>query len=241
MNTSRRNNEKKQKNKRNRQTAAQRSQNALGSLVQGQHEATLVVPRRSGFMPDRLRTTLRVWRSISANMSTTSYGIVRCAPTDVFDPLFNGTKPPGFVELSELYRSYRARSSRIVVEAANTSPDSIVRICVNPVNHDPGSTPTSGYVTSQYEQPYARNKSSPPLGGPLLKITSAMSTRKLYGTFAAEVDDNFSALVTGSPANNWYWIVSYYSLATIPSTDPLLINLQLEIEVDFFDRAFVQN
>lgn len=54
-----------------------------------------------------------------------------------------------------------------------------------------------------------------------------------------DFDDSFASLVTGIPLNNWFWIVSAYSLATIPSSDPVLVNIYIDIEIEFYDRAFL--
>ena len=205
--------------------------------------STVTIPKSVGFvMPDRLRTRLRFWQANSLNLSVTSVGSLRFQPSAAFDidPTVGGTTMAGFNELAALYLSYRVKSSRIKVELANTSPDSIVNLTVVPRNTDPGATPTSGSIIAAREQPYAKNKTSPPLGGPLVTITSTMSTKKMFGNPMTDFDDNFAALVTTVPVNNWFWWVSVYSLATIPSTDPVLLNVFIEVDIEFYDRAYLQ-
>lgn len=228
MNNRTRTNKKQNKNPKTRQ---QKPGNAL-----------VVIPRSVGsIVPDRFRTTLRFWASQAADLSVQNYQTIRWQPTAAFDidPLVGGTFMAGYNELAAMYRSYRVLSSLCKVEIANTSTDSIVNVTLVPVNHDPGPSPAASYAISSREQPYSKTKTCPPNGGPMTRISSTMSTERMYGNPMIKYDDNFAALVTAIPVNNWYWVLSVYSLATIPSSDPVLFNIYIDVTLDFYDRAFL--
>jgi hypothetical protein len=182
-------------------------------------------------------TNLKWWRAPTANLSVTPYGLLRISPTGLFDmePVAGTTQPPGFSQFSLFYGSYRVLSSKIKLEAWCGDANSMIKMTVFPMNLDPGASPTATFFTSAPEQPYAR---SVPIsaGGPPRKIVHDMSTQKMFGSAMTRFDDNFSSLVTGNPNNNWYWIVSWYNAATISSTTALIMNVSVEMEVEFFDR-----
>lgn len=241
MNTSKSHNNKTQqpRNKYNKRRGQRTHANALTSPA---GVTTLAIPRSVGFvMPDRLRTGLKYWQSSAINLSVVSSGSLRYQPSAAFDidPTVGGATMAGFNEMSALYRSYRVKSSRIKVEIANTSPDSIVNCAIVPTNADPGSAPSSATIIAARQQPYANVKTCPPLGGPMTVLVSTMSTKKIFGNPMTDFDDNFASLVTTIPNNNWFWFISVYSLATIPSTDPVLLNVFIDVEIEFYDRAFL--
>lgn len=208
------------------------------------HDAPIVgtqwtIPRGGCIVPDRLRTRLKYWINPVISLAVNTTGVQNFTPTAAQDigGSLSGTMPPGFAELAALYRTYRVLGSKIKVEAINTSNNSAIRVGVLPVNHDPGLSPTPGWVTAAVEQKYSVSKMIAGTGSPVVKITNRMTTERIYGTSAVLTDDNFSSLVTGTPINNWFWIVYYYSFATIPVATPLILNIWIEIDIDFYDRA----
>jgi len=230
-----------QQKRKNSNSKSKGNYNA-NSLSRPRNDAVLTIPRSVGFVvPDRLRTSLRFWKSISLNFSVLTTQVIRFQPTAAYDidPLVGGTVPPGFAAMASLYNSYRVRSSRCVVEASNTSSTSMIQATLLPTNLDPGASPTGAYVTSSREQPYATTKSLPPVGGPTVKLTSSMSTEKLFGSPMVRYDDNFASLVNAIPVNNWYWIVTLYTTAVQSAAEPVFVNVGVDIDIDFYDRAFL--
>jgi len=212
------------------------------ALTRPRNDAVLTIPRSVGFVvPDRLRTSLRFWKAPILNFSVLTTQVIRLQPSAAYDidPSIGGTVPPGFAEMATLYNSYRVRSSRCVVEATNTSATSMLQITLLPTNLDPGGSPTSTYVTSSREQPYATSKSLPPTGGPTVKLSSNMSTEKIFGSPMVRYDDNFAALVNAIPVNNWFWIVAIYAGAVQSAAEPVFVNIGVDIDIDFYDRAFL--
>jgi hypothetical protein len=192
-------------------------------------------------MPDRYRTHLKYWKALAVDLNSTALQSFRWQPTGAFDiePLAGGTQPAGYNELAAFYSSYRVHSSKMRVELVNTSPTSVVQATVLPTNLDPGATPAGTYITSSREQPYARSKMVTSQGGPVTVIDNSMTTQRIFGSPMVKFDDNFSALINSIPVNNWFWVLTLYSLTTIPSVTPLLVNIMIEIEIDYYDRRFL--
>jgi len=192
-------------------------------------------------LPDRYRTTLRFFKIISFNFTGTFTQVARFRPSAAFDvdPLVASTSMAGFVELAALYTTYRVLSSKIRVEVVTTSVANPVMMVVVPTNTDPGGAVSTAYALSSRENPYSRSKMTGLSGAPPSVLASTMSTEKIYGSKAALFDDNFSALVTGNPNNNWYWAI--IGLSSV--FDPNLTWLQVTINVDceFYDRSFLLN
>lgn len=206
-----------------------------------QSQRSLVLPKSIMIMPDRFRTHLRYWKSLAFDLGTTSYAAARFQPSGAFDidPTASGVKPAGFDELAAFYSSYRVSKSKCVVEIVGTASTSAVQVTLLPTNLDPGATPVAAYITSSREQPYAISKMAPSQGGPTTKLSRSMSTQKIFGSPMTKYDDNFSALINSIPVNNWFWVLTLYSLATIPTVTPVLINVFIEIDIDFYDRRFL--
>ncbi len=201
-------------------------------------QTTLVVPRSVGaYMPDRLRTTLRFWKSVAISLTSPTTNLIRFIPSSVYDPDPVGgvTKPAGFAELAAIYGSYRVKSSYARVELINEG-DVTTRVCLLPTNLDPGASPSANYVISSNEQPYAVSKTLSAVGGPVGIIENSMTTEKIFGSPMVKYDDNFAALTNTFPVNNWFWAVSFYALSA--ATKAVVCNFYMEMDVDFYDRNF---
>jgi len=190
-------------------------------------------------LPDRYRTNLRYWKSISFNFIASTVASARFRPSSAFDvdPLIGGTAMAGFTELAGLYASYRVLSSKIIVEAVNTSAANPVSLMVCPVNIDPGASPISSYVLALREQPYGKFKMLGLSGCPPTRLNSVMSTEKIYGSKSTLFDDNFSSPSNSSPANNWFWVVAGFIGVLDPSLSWLQVNI--DVDVEFFDRQYL--
>lgn len=190
-------------------------------------------------MPDRMITNLKFWKAGIFDLSAQNTSAVRYRPSSAFDidPLIGSTAMPGFVEFSAFYGSYRVVSSKCVVEGNNPSVTDNVMYSLGAVNVDPGSSPSSAYVIASHLNPYFRAKTAPLNGGPLVRLNHSMSTEKIYGSKSVYFDDNFSSIVTTSPVNNWYWVLTCYSLSLL--SNDVQFTIKIEVDVEFFDRSFL--
>jgi hypothetical protein len=197
----------------------------------------LRVPRRIGLiLPDRYRTGLRYWKSVSTSLAVANSAAFRFSPSNAFDvdPLFGGTNMSGFVELATLYSTYRVIASHIKCETVNPSSTQPVMTYVAPLNVDPGAAPSAAFILSLKEQPYAVSKTATLAGGPICTLDNVMSTERIFGSKSALFDDNFAAPVTGGPTNNWYWVVGLYAFNVIAPA--VFTNITIEVDVEFFNR-----
>jgi len=194
----------------------------------------------SGILPDRFITRLRYWKQGSDSLAVTAFATHRYRPSSAFDvdPTVGGTSMAGFTELATLYGSYRVTFSRAKLEVINPSVLTPFEAMLAPVNVDPGASPSGAYSFALREQPYCVSKSVPLAGGPMAVLTNSMSTEKIYGTEMIYTDDNFSSLVTTSPVNNWFWVLSFNTANLIP-TNSIQWTLTVDVTVEFFDRLFL--
>lgn len=209
----------KRKNKSNQVNAIQRIPNRVGLIL-----------------PDMYVSKLRYWKQVKWDFTATNTIVARFRPSSAYDvdPLVGSTAMAGFAELATLYGSYRVISSKIAVQVVNPSAANPVNCSVTPVNIDPGAAPSSAYVLSLRENPYGKFGVVGLSGSPPLKINNQMSTQKIFGGRMTRYDDNFSALVTASPANNWWWIIGGYSFVLDPSL--CWITVTIDVNVEFYDR-----
>jgi hypothetical protein len=201
-----------------------------------QGDTLITIPKSVGtFMPDRLKTTLRFWKSQAIPLTSLTYGSVRFSPSAAFDmdPTVGSATAAGFNELAAIYSSYRVTESSALAEIVNTGDSPCVGTLL-PTNLDPGASPVANWVISSREQPYAVSKTGSLAGGPVCRLTQSMTTQKLFGNPMTKYDDNFAALVTAIPVNNWYWVVTLYVLAVSPQA--IIVNFYMEVEIDFYDR-----
>lgn len=195
----------------------------------------MTIPKGMIFMPDKITTNLRFWKAFAVNLSATNYAGVRFMPSAALapDPL-TSDDPKGFAQLAAIYSSYRVHSSTAKLEVVNPSNVTPVQVCLLPVNLDPGASPSASSVASSLEQPYAKRKMSSLIGGPLTTISSSMSTERIFGSSMVRTDDNFAALVNTIPVNNWYWYITFYSLAVIPGG--IVAHFFIDMNLTFYDR-----
>ncbi len=205
-------------------------------------EFTLYIPPSVGIMPDRLKTTLKWWKSDPINLLSSTWSSIRIQANAAFDPdpTSGATVPSGFTQLAAIYTSYRVKSGRIRVEIINPDPAIPVTVCVLPVNLDPGSAPSSNYVISSLQQPYAVKGLVSTQGSPPLILSNQISTKKIFGNPMTDFDDNFSALTTANPNNLWFWIITFYAPA-IHTVSAVIVNYFVEMDVEFYDRKVLSN
>lgn len=229
---------KPQRNPSNKNTLSTKGIITEASALANFQGTMMHIPRSVGaYMPDRLRTTLRFWKSVAISLSPLTYSTVRFTPTNVYDPDPSGgvTKPAGFAELAAIYGSYRPLSSFARAEFYNEG-DVTTRVCLLPTNLDPGASPSANYVISSVEQPYAVSKTLSSVGGPITQIQNKMSSKKIFGSPMTDFDDNFAALSNTFPNNNWFWVLTLYAMSV--ATKAVVLNFYCEIEVDFYDRVY---
>lgn len=201
-----------------------------------------VAPLRTtqlGF-PDRMATTLSFFSapSFAPIVGASAYSY-RFQPSSAFDvePLIGGLTMPGFDEFAAVYASYRVLGSRIRVKMSGIGVTPVT-VIVLPLNADPTATPTTATIISWRGQPYAISKLTGSAGSPSIEIEHSMTTAKMFGSDMVLSDDNFAALVTASPVNNWYWAVGIYQNFVFVA-QPVVSDIQILVDVQFYDRKYL--
>lgn len=204
-------------------------------------QTTLSLPRRLTAMPDRFRTNLKFWKAEAIDLGTTSFNTSYLNGSGAFpDPVNTSVKYNQFTELSNFYSSYKIHSSRIVVELVNTSPNSVVQLTVTPVNLSPAAfLSNADYNVDLRKQSYARSKMGATQGSPVCRIAHSMATQRIFGNPMVWSDDKFTALINVNPENMWFWVIGVYSLTTIVNTTPVLMNVFLDCDIEFYDRRMI--
>jgi hypothetical protein len=195
----------------------------------------VTIPRGVKIMPDKILTHMSFWKAFAANLSAVTTAGFRISPSSAFspDPL-GASQFAGFTEMANFYFSYRVVASTCRVEVINPSNVTPVMVGLVPSNTDPGASPSSTTVISSIENPYAKSKTAALTGSPVTTLTNSITTQRIYGNRMVLIDDSFASLVSTNPINNWWWFVTLYSLAVIPSG--ISVNLFCSIDIEFYDR-----
>jgi len=191
--------------------------------------------------PDKFVTKLVSYAELVPNWAATAAITYRYLATSVFapDPTSAMAQPQYFDQLALIYASYRVHRSRITVRVASGVAGVIPQlVTVLPLNADPGATPFTNYLQAPLF-PYSKSRTLSPYGGPPILIKSSMTTQRIFGSQMVKWDDNFAALVSASPVNNWYWGVVIYQNTALTATAPYYITIKIEFDVEFYDRKAV--
>jgi hypothetical protein len=168
--------------------------------------------------------------------SSYSYRYQPTGAQDV-DPALGGITMPGFDEFALVYASYRVLGSRIKCKLSGISTTPVTVIVV-PLNADPGATPTVATIISWRGQPYAISKLTGSAGSPAIEIENSMTTAKMFGSNMVLSDDNFAALVSTVPVNNWFWAIGIYQNFVF-AAQPVVSDIQILVDVQFYDRKYL--
>lgn len=153
-----------------------------------------------------------------------------------FDPDFavGGQQAMGFDQWSNFYRRYRVKASKVKVLA--TADGAITcGFGIVPLN-------TSSAITDQsqiQEFQYCKQKT---LGNDAATATgimeSYMSTAKIRGGphDIVSYEQDLSSLVSGNPAQEWYWHVFGYGLGGSSNNFDVVLEIIITYYVEFYDR-----
>jgi hypothetical protein len=188
--------------------------------------------------PDRMITTLEYFEAVSFGIGGVGIASQRYVATSPFKPSFvSSVQPRGYADFAALYASYRVSRSRIRLEVTPSNPEAIpVNIVIYPSNLDQGSSPSSGTLLGWFTQPYAVKHLCGAFGSQPAELRHMMTTAKIYGSEMVNTDDNFAAITSTSPVNNWFWNVCLYTLPIPDETAVYAVSVYIEFDVQFYDR-----
>lgn len=189
--------------------------------------------------PPRMCMKMKYWTIGAFSLAAALGANYRYRPSAAFDvdPALGGTSMAGFAEMAAQYATYRVIGSKIKVTLPNPSATVPVTLIVLPMNADPTNAFSLANIVASVGQPYSKTKQCGLLGCNSAVIVSEMRTRIIWGDPAVFSDHNFSSLVTTVPANNWFWNICVYAPAFIATG--LNATVEIEVDVEFFDRVFL--
>ncbi len=201
-------------------------------------ESRVTVPKVPGF-PDQIRVSLVYEDLIQVSTVTNSYYTQIFRGNSLFDPDLTGIghQPRYFDQYAAIYNKYKVYSSKIELFAANGSAVAPVALCVLPLTDQ--QTSTLWYQAA--EMPRAKSaKHLIPIGYRYpVELDHTITTNEIIGLQPGQInDEDYGALVTGSPAQVWYWNCF---LQSVDQTTTLSVGLRVRITYDslFYDKTYV--
>lgn len=195
--------------------------------------------------PAVMRVVLSYTEQVTLTSTIGAYAAYLFKGNGLFDPNQTGTghQPVGFDQWAPgIYRRYRVMASTISVSLLGnitTNPQGLVRLAVSP------NLLSAGYTDfdAQAAQPYCWHRliNTPfGVGTPSNRIVKSMETSLLNGVPGRAVleEENYSALYSADPADTWYWVIGSQS-ADQATTTALLLDVQVQYVVDFYDRNII--
>lgn len=193
---------------------------------------TSMLLRSPTVVSDRVRLKLKYnsYYTLSGGAGTPFLQVFQ---NSLFDPDLTGSgnQPMGFDQWKNFYNRYRVNAISIKVQGANTNSTNPILFSVFPslTSTAPGST------SGVFSQPYARTISVPQSSGnSKIYISNYMTTKKMYGYTNIDQEEDFSSVVSASPANLWYFLVYGYSGTTATPTFQGIIKVTYYCEM--FER-----
>jgi len=162
----------------------------------------------------------------------------RWIPNSAFDldPVLGSTATPGFGEWSRFYSFYRVVSYSYVLEVQNAQPFPITAYTINS-NNDPG---TAGVNFESYSvNNFGDRRVLSPVGAATANhiFRKKVKISQILGSEAAETDDNYRSLVTGSPADLiWMALGLNTTGANLMTAAGVYCQLVLTVNVKFYGR-----
>jgi len=230
-------------NRRNKRSNKNKNKTTsyLAKFQDGSRVATmLTVPPRSesGFAPDRLRTRMRYHNYTQIVSGTSNSSSIRFEPTFAYDvdPLVGSTAMPGFTEYAGLYRKYRVNGFIATVVFANTETSPV--LCyLSVLNSDPGTSVLPATAQNILSQPITKRVMVGPLTGNSAsrELSLAATIANFAGSSNREIDDSYSAFVTGTaPSNNMWLIVGCIKQAGT-LTAGVQCDIMIDVDIEFFE------
>lgn len=198
------------------------------------------IVRQVTTFPDRQYIKMR-WNILynGGSASTSNRYVVR--GNSIYDPeqtSSTGGVPFGYDQISGIYDNYRVLGSKYKVEImpGDNGNGNYVKFALYPTR-----SLTDYQTDSLAEEPYSKSCF---VGGSAATsrrfMTSYMSTKKLFGVKSIEQQESFSGLTGGTlvgsnPANVWYWVLDFDSVAGAPIGSTWL-NITVVYYVELFNR-----
>lgn len=164
-----------------------------------------------GFIgPDKFKTKLKYVQWVQCGAVPAVRNVYR--GNSCFDPGFTtgSNQPTGFAALAAIYQFYRVYGSKIQVTPL-ASVAEFTNLSCFPSNSTSPFTVGTGTVDTTIAYSKDIDISGPAATPFDRKLTSYMSTAKIWGDSRAPEDSTYSAAIAANPAAPWYWVVDIFN------------------------------
>lgn len=149
----------------------------------------------------------------------------------------------GWTAMTNMYRFYRVHATSATVMGVNVESFPVT-LCLIPININYSNT--LAHMQQLVSNAFANTKIVSSKGGfDQVRLKSYMSTTKLVGTKAARVDDNYAALISALPVNQWFYYLwatpTDYLLNSFSVNGGVQITVRLTFYVEFYERNVQSN
>lgn len=204
---------------------------------------SLTVRAPGAIVPDRLKCKLLFNNTLSYRFYAPATGVngyrYRMNSAWDVDPLSLSTAVAGFLELSALYSRYRVHGSSWKLMCINREAFPVI-VGTTPLNNDPGAAITLSQAQDLLMNPYTKSRTLSGTGGmDRAMIKGFISTRKIVGSNTAQLDDTYSAIVTGNPANVTFLATYAYTIDGSIFVNGVDFIYMQTLYVEFYERNYV--
>jgi hypothetical protein len=182
--------------------------------------------------PDRVKTTLLYGDTLVISGSASQYTF---RANSLFDPDFTSTghQPFYYDQYISVYEKYRVYAAKICIRVLNSASTPSTVVCI------PASQiPTITSLNQAMESP--RAVYTAPLETNNLRhqdIQVSASTREILGLTPPQLyDADFAATFSSNPVELWYYAL-YFAPNTTGGSLNLVVQIRIEFQCEFFDRA----
>jgi hypothetical protein len=182
--------------------------------------------------PDRVRTTLLYCDTLTISGTAQQYTY---RANSLFDPDYTsaGHQPFYYDQYIAVYERYRVYAAKIFIRVLNLGSDVATMTCI------PCSLiPTITSLNQALELPRSVSTGPlPPFGYyKHQELNLSASTREICGLTAPQLyDADFAAQFSASPVELWYYALYFSPQGS--STLNMTVQIRLEFQCEFFDRA----
>lgn len=188
--------------------------------------------KSASVVPDRMITKLKYHDDIIFTS-----GAVRTVNVfrgnSLFDPDQTnvGHQPLGFDQWSSFYSKYRVYASKIVCKFVSQEETVPLFIIVVPLNDNTTPSTDAGFETA-----YAKTATMTGYQAKGEKtVTNYMATAKIKSIKSIEYSEQYSALISASPAQEWFWYVICGSVDRTATPDAMA-EITITYYCELFDR-----
>lgn len=189
--------------------------------------------------PSCMQVVLHWSRQTTVTCTAGIYSSQICSGNSCFDPDVSGagSQPFGYDQWSNFYTRYRVLASTCRVDASTPSAtlhtQAFNRFALFPSNY---VTAAADFDVAE-NMPYSKMRCTTLVTGVNNRISNTMDTATIHGEpkMGVIAADDFEALTSTSPGQQWYWHFGCQPMDGATTTT-LVINIRVSYLVQFFER-----